>query len=318
VADFIKRMRKSSAAADIGKVVLPYLLFASLWILVSDSVVVFLFRDPLQIAAASTLKGWAFVVVTASLLSVQLRRLIARLKQVESDLRQQHAELERFIYTLSHDLKSPLITVRTFMGYLEQDMATDDNARIEQDMDYIRTATEKMEQMLGELLEVSRIGRLVNPPTLVTFRELAAEALDTVAGSIASRGVAVTLGDEIVTLRGDRLRLVEIWQNLVENAVKYMGDQAEPRIEISSEQNGKETVFFVSDNGIGLEAGNHERIFELFVRLEPQGEGAGIGLALTKRIVAMYQGKIWVESAGTGRGCRFSFTLPGALMNYEL
>jgi signal transduction histidine kinase len=313
--NFLNIKKKNSVTAATWKVVFPYVVFASLWILVSDAVVVLLWHDPAQIAEVSTLKGWAFVIVTATLLSVLLRRLIVKQNLVEANLREKHVEMERFIYTVSHDLKSPLITVRTFLGYLEQDTADNDSGRIQQDLTYIRTATEKLEQMLGELLEVSRIGRMVNPPALVTFRELATEALDAVAGSIANRGVEITLVGENVTFCGDRPRLVEIWQNLVENAVKYMGEEANPRIEIGAEQAGSETVFFVRDNGIGLDPEGTEKIFGLFVKLNPQSEGTGLGLALVKRIVEMYQGSIRVESAGIGQGSTFSFTLPGALKN---
>lgn len=242
---------------------------------------------------------------------------ITESKQSEINLQNRNAEMERFIYTVSHDLKSPLITVKTFLGYLEQDLAKGGGDSVVEDIKYIHTAVDKMEQMLGELLEVSRICRMVNPPTLVTFRELAQEALDLLAGSIASRVVKVALVGAEVTLYGDRPRLLEIWQNLVENAVKYMGGEAEPRIEIGAEVRGPETVFFVADNGIGLEHGDEEKIFGLFLKLDPGSEGSGIGLALVKRIVEMFQGEIWVESAGVGKGCRFSFTLPGALERAE-
>jgi signal transduction histidine kinase len=311
--NLIKRTQKNDITLAVWRVVLPYLLFASLWILVSDAVVVRLCHDPAQIEAASTLKGLAFVAVTAILITVLLQRLIVRLNLGEASLREKHDEMERFIYTVSHDLKSPLITVRTFLGYLEQDVAANDSGRIQQDLTYIRSATEKLEQMIGELLEVSRIGRMVNPPTRVTFRELACEALDMVAGQITSKGIKVALSGEDVTLYGDRPRLAEIWLNLLENSVKFMGEQEEPRIAIGAELRGTETVFFVRDNGVGLQAGDDEKIFGMFVKLEQHRDGTGLGLALVKRIVELYQGRIWVESTGVGKGSTFRFTLPGAL-----
>jgi signal transduction histidine kinase len=121
------------------------------------------------------------------------------------------------------------------------------------------------------------------------------------------------VSNEPITLYGDRSRLIEIWQNLVENAVKFMGDQPSPQIDIGIEHKDNQTVFFVSDNGIGIEPKYYSKLFNLFEKLNPKMDGTGMGLAIAKRIVELYQGKIWVESKGLGEGCCFRFTLPGAL-----
>jgi signal transduction histidine kinase len=116
---------------------------------------------------------------------------------------------------------------------------------------------------------------------------------------------------------GDRPRLAEIWQNLLENAVKFMGDQLFPRIELGVEHQGKNQVFYVRDNGIGIDPRDQRKIFGLFEKLNPGIEGTGIGLALVKRIVEWYQGKIWLESKGSGHGTCFRFTLPEAVKKGE-
>jgi PAS domain S-box-containing protein len=235
------------------------------------------------------------------------------LRQKERELQERNAELERFTYTISHDLKSPLVTIKTFLGYLDQDMAQNDAPRLEKDMFFLHTAADKMGKLLDELLEMSRIGRIVSPPVKAAFREIVEEALHAVAGSIAARGVEVHVTDTAADLVGDRPRLVEIWQNLVENAAKFMGDQASPRIEIGLEGQGPDTVFFVCDNGLGIEARYQKKIFGLFEKLDPRTEGTGIGLALIKRIVEYYRGSIWLESPRSGQGTCFKFTLPGAM-----
>lgn len=237
-------------------------------------------------------------------------------RQAERDLQEKNAELERFTYSVSHDLKSPLVTVTTFLGYLEQDMASGDAVRIEKDVHYIRSAAEKMGVLLDELLEMSRIGRLINPPVRVTFRELIDEALLAVAGSISERNVEVRVSGDTF-LYGDRPRLMEVWQNLIENAVKFMGDQAAPRIEIGFEDVGGERIFFVRDNGVGIDPRYAEKVFGLFEKLDAKSRGTGLGLALIKRIVQLYQGRIWVESEGAGRGSCFRFTIPGALRGVD-
>ena len=239
---------------------------------------------------------------------------ITERKQQEEELKQKNSELERFTYTVSHDLKSPLVTVKTFLGYLEQDLARPDMKRVKQDVAYMHTATEKMGQLLDELLNLARVGRKKNPAVRVTFRELAQEAVRLVAGRISTGGVKVQVADAVVTLEGDRPRLMEIWQNLVENACKFMGNQPQPQVEIGVEQRGPETVFFVRDNGAGIDPRYQAKVFGLFEQLNPKGEGTGMGLALVKRIVELHEGRIWVESAGPGQGANFLFTLPGAVI----
>jgi len=236
-----------------------------------------------------------------------------RLSKTLDELQEKNAELERFTYTISHDLKGPLVTIKAFLGYLKRDLPDSNTGKIEKDMLYMQGAADKMGRLLDELLEMSRIGRLVNPPVAVTFPDLVQETLRLVAGSIAERNVQVQVSAEPITLNGDRPRLVEIWQNLLENAVKFMGDQASPLIEIGVERRGADIVFFVRDNGMGIDSRYQSRIFNLFDKIDVKSEGTGLGLAIVKRIVELYQGTVWFESAGAGRGTCFLFTLPAAV-----
>jgi len=235
------------------------------------------------------------------------------LEQKARELEERSSELERYNYTVSHDLKSPLVTVKSFLGFLEQDIAAGDAARIGTDIAHMRGAAEKMGRLLDELLEMSRIGRVVNPPEEISFRRLLQEVLSLMAGPLTERGVTIESTEQGPNLFGDRPRLLEIWQNLIENAVKYLGDQDAPRIRLGVEETGGETVFFVRDNGIGIDPRYREKIFGLFEKLDGKSPGSGLGLALVKRIVELYGGRIWVESEGAGKGSCFRFTLPGAL-----
>ena len=230
-----------------------------------------------------------------------------------SELETKNDELERFTYTVSHDLKAPLITIRGFLGYLEEDATKGDKERMKSDMKRIVDATDKMQKLLSELLELSRIGRMMNPPELVPFGKIAQEAVDLVRGQIEAHGVKVEIASGLPDVYGDHPRLVEVVQNLVDNACKFMGGQSEPRIDIGqrdADENGH-PVFYVRDNGIGIEPQYQERIFELFHKLDAHTEGTGVGLALVKRIVEVHGGRIWVESTGLGKGTSFYFTLPG-------
>ena len=233
-------------------------------------------------------------------------------KQVEKALQEKNDELERLTYTVSHDLKSPLITFKTYLGYLEQDIAKKQGDRITQDLGFMSSATDKMAEMLEDILELSRVGRVEAAPVRVTFRELVDEALASARGLIAQKKVDVRVVQANVVFFGDRLRLAEIWQNLIENAVKYMGDQTAPRIELGAEVQAGTTVLYVRDNGMGIDPRHKDKVFGLFDKLDPKSEGSGLGLALVKRIVNMYGGTVWLESDGPGKGTCFKFTLPGA------
>jgi signal transduction histidine kinase len=236
---------------------------------------------------------------------------ITELKRQEKELHDKNDELARFTYTVSHDLKSPLVTVKTFLGYLEQDTQKQDTERMQKDMMYIRTAAEKMSNLLDELMDLSRVGRTMNPSVESPLQKIVQNALDIVAGQIAEREVKIKVTKEPMTLFGDRPRLVEIFQNLVDNAVKFMGEQQSPCIEIGIEKINKETVVFVRDNGIGIDPRHQSKLFGLFEKLDPGTHGTGMGLALVRRIVEVHGGKIWVESTGIGKGTTFKFTLAG-------
>jgi PAS domain S-box-containing protein len=242
---------------------------------------------------------------------ISVTRDISGWKRTEELLRAKNTELERFTYAVSHDLKSPLVTITTFLGFLEHDIRKSDAEGIGKNLEVIRRAADKMSQLLDELLDLTRVGHTLNLFVDAPLREVVQEALDLVAGRIAERGVTVDVTGEPVMLHGDRARLVEVFQNLVDNAVKFMGEQEMPRVEIGSERAGGETVFFVRDNGIGIDPRNQSRIFDLFEKLDPGVEGTGIGLALVKRIVELHGGRIRVESEGSGSGTTFRFTMPG-------
>jgi PAS domain S-box-containing protein len=240
----------------------------------------------------------------------QIQKLNVELQQRVRELEDSNAELTQFTYTVSHDLKSPLVTINGFLGYLEQDAASGNLERLRKDTQRIQEATNKMHALLTELLELSRIGHMMNEPKYIPFLDLVSDALDIVHGRLESQRITVWTQPNLPTIHGDRQRLIEVLQNLLDNAAKYMGEQPEPLIEIGQhgEEDGK-PIFFVKDNGIGIAPEYHERIFGLFNKLDAKSEGTGIGLALVKRIIEYHGGRIWVESE-SGMGSAFYFTLP--------
>jgi signal transduction histidine kinase len=166
-----------------------------------------------------------------------------------------------------------------------------------------------MQLLLNDLLELTRIGRLMNTYQNINFEELAREAVELVHGQIQSNGIQVSIQKNLPTVYGDRQRLTEVIQNLIDNAAKFIGTQTQPRIEIghSGYEDGK-PIFYIKDNGMGIEPIHHERIFGLFNKLDVNSDGTGIGLALVKRIIEVHGGRIWIQSE-MGNGATFFFTL---------
>jgi PAS domain S-box-containing protein len=252
-------------------------------------------------------------------LDISMRRQAEREQQlISEELRQRNEELERFHYTASHDLRSPAVTFQTFLGFLERDLKSGDAVRIRNDLNHLGAASGKMVARLDDLLHLSRLGRIEDPPGRFTLHELVGEVQETLAGTIALREVRIDVRGPDLALSGDRRRLSEIWQNLVENAIKFMGDQPDPRIEIGVDAECAPPVFYVRDNGIGIDPRFLGRIFDVFEKLDARSVGSGIGLAIVKRLVESKGGQIRVESAGPGQGTCFHFTLPGAVAGPEV
>jgi len=226
------------------------------------------------------------------------------------ELNEQNAELERLTYTVSHDLRSPLVTIKGFLGMLAQDIQNNQSERVQRDFERISNATDQMQALLSDLLEFSRIGRIVNPPEEIDLVLLTREVLFALESQIRSHNIQVHITN-LPHVYVDRVRMREVMQNLLENAAKYMGEQQAPVIEVGMREQGDQPVIFVKDNGIGIDPKYHTRIFGLFEKLDPSIEGTGIGLAIVKRIVELHGGQVWVESEGLGKGSTFCFTIQG-------
>ena len=250
--------------------------------------------------------------LTESFRSMTGQLLENRLQQEElvEELSQRNTELERFTYTVSHDLKSPLVTVNGFIGLLEKDIAAGDRVRANEDMHRIKSATDTMAALLEDLLELSRVGRQVHPSEAVSLTELSELVAETLQVSINDHGAVVEIQSDMPTVFVDKLRMGEVIQNLLENAIKFSGESNEPQIGISASQLQDRVVMRFRDNGIGIDPRYHDSVFGLFNRLDSKVPGTGVGLALVKRIVEIHGGEIWIESAGDGRGSTFCFTLP--------
>ncbi len=267
--------------------------------------------DSEQLEAFRLFGGYAGLAIENARLNTSLQNELQSKKSVINELEAKNAELEQFTYTVSHDLKSPLVTITGFLGFLEKDARSGDLDKVRTSAERISSAAKKMEHLLSDLLELSRVGRLMNPPENVPFGEVVQDALEHVRGRIEANHIEVLVQKDLPVIHGDKVRLLEIVQNLLDNAAKFSDGQANPRVEIGAAGTDENNmpILFVCDNGVGIDPQFHERIFGLFNKLNPHIEGTGIGLTLVKRIVETHGGRIWIESE-LGKGASFYFTLP--------
>jgi PAS domain S-box-containing protein len=218
-------------------------------------------------------------------------------------------ELDRFAYTVSHDLRSPLITIQGFTDMVQTDLAQNELEKAKDNLTFIDKAAIKMDRLLSDTLQLSRAGRMTNPPEDVPFGEIVKDALEQTVEQIKSSGVEVSVAEDFPTVHVDRMRIAEVLVNLIVNSINYRGDQPHPEIDIGYRVDSGEGVFFLKDNGIGMDESQDEKVFDLFYQIEGNNKGTGAGLAIVKRIIEVHGGRIWIESE-MGKGCTICFTLP--------
>ncbi len=244
-------------------------------------------------------------------LSVELderRRTEQRLAQYAGDLSRSNAELEQFAYVASHDLQEPLRMVASFTQLLAKRYRDQLDKDAHEFIDFAVDGAKRMQRLINDLLAFSRVGTRGKPFKPTDLGIILKETLDNLNTAIKESGARITSGP-LPTVPGDEVQLVQLFQNLLANAIKFRGAAA-PHIEISAAAQDGEWVIAVQDNGIGIAPEHQERIFQIFQRLHGRSEypGTGLGLALCKKIVERHGGHIWVESQ-PGQGATFYFSL---------
>lgn len=221
---------------------------------------------------------------------------------------EKNAELAAFVYTVSHDLKSPLVTIKGYVGLILDNINNKEYVEAKNNAMTINRIADRMLCLTNELLDLSRIGRVSSDPVCEPLNDIISDVLLGLDGLCDN--VEIIVHPSMPVICGDRIRLGELLQNLIENAIKYSSGSKKPRVEIDAWVKDNETVCCISDNGIGIEETYFEQIFNLFERLDSNTPGSGVGLAVAKRIVEVHHGRIWCESAGRNQGSEFYFSIP--------
>ncbi|WP_232703564.1 PAS domain-containing protein [Halobacterium wangiae] len=232
-------------------------------------------------------------------------------KEYQRRLEESNERLEQFAYAASHDLQEPLRMISSYLQLLEDRYTEDLEGDGQEFVEFAVDGAERMRDMIQGLLAYSRVETQGNPFEPVDLDTIVADICEDLGVKIEERDADITIED-LPTVAGDASQLRQVFQNLLDNAIEYSGD-APPRIHVAAERDGDEWAISISDEGIGIDTKNQERVFEVFQRLHSRDEhpGTGLGLALCERIIERHGGDIWVESE-PGEGTTFSFTLPDA------
>ncbi len=236
------------------------------------------------------------------------KQKIELLEHLNNELKRSNDELEQFAYIVSHDLREPLRAISGFMGLLKEKYKNHLDAKANEYINYATQGVIRMDELLACLLDYSRVSTRAQVLTQVSAKESLNAAIANLHRSIAESNAAVTF-DELPTVKADGRQLTQLFQNLIQNAIKFKSDE-KPQIRIGCRKQDNKWLFWVKDNGIGMDKQHFDRIFNIFHRLDRSGKysGSGIGLSICKKIVERHGGHIWVESE-RGKGSTFYFII---------
>jgi light-regulated signal transduction histidine kinase (bacteriophytochrome) len=307
------------------KITLIYLILSVAWILLSDRAVLLLLgHDIAEFSYFQTFKGLFFVASTALFLfflmrhyykelALQNKRLEGMNGQLNNQKRQlerSNAELEQFAYVASHDLQEPLRMITGFLGQLNKNYASNLDERAKQYIHFAVDGATRMKQLILDILDYSRVGRLSGSVESVNISDLIKASIQEQEDEIKAHAISITVST-MPTIEVDRLAMHRIFHNLISNAIKYRELSRPATIEVKYADKTGFYEFSVSDNGIGIEPEYFDKIFVIFQRLHVRDEfpGSGVGLAIVKKSVDYLGGSVHVESE-PGMGSTFYFTIP--------
>jgi light-regulated signal transduction histidine kinase (bacteriophytochrome) len=255
---------------------------------------------------------WSEVVVTFTDIS-ERRRLEQSLKNAYESLRRLNQHLEQFAYAAAHDMREPLRTIALYAQMLQRHHPPEAGTNAETALRYIRDSAGRMDTLMDDLLAFARVGdplSAADGAVQTDAHVVLADVLLSLTTAVQQSAAQIHIDADLPSTCIRAVHLRQLFQNLISNAIKYCGNDANPVVRINGETSSGEVKFCVADEGIGIGAEYHQKIFGIFKRLHGfEIEGNGIGLALCKKIVEDYGGRIWVESA-PGEGSRFYFAVP--------
>jgi PAS domain S-box-containing protein len=231
------------------------------------------------------------------------------------ELTRMNSELEDFTHSVSHDLKEPLRGIEAFAGFIAEDYGDKLDEQGQRYVNVLRESAVHMKELIDDLLQLSRIGRTRVEYTPVSVRTLIEDVTSELSYTLEQKHAELRVEPSLPTIACDRVRMREVFKNLISNAAKY-NDKPSPQIKVSCRSENGAFTFCVRDNGIGIDPQYHKKVFKIFQRLHHRDEyeGTGVGLAICKKVIEAHGGRIWIESA-PGEGTAFLFTIPRTPMS---
>ncbi|MBL4604707.1 MAG: GAF domain-containing protein, partial [Flavobacteriaceae bacterium] len=239
-------------------------------------------------------------------LSLQLREKAEREKEtVLKDLKKSNQELNDFAHVVSHDLKSPLRSMNALVNWLQEDSRAFVTDEIDQNFNLLLKRIDRMDLLINGILSYASIDKIEKKDKKINLEVIVNDIVDTVH---ISESFSIKIVDKLPIIHGDSYKVIQLFQNLISNAIKYT-DKEKGLIQIGCKENGEFWKFTISDNGIGIDEKYFKKIFQVFQVLEESEESTGVGLSIVKKIVDYYGGEVWLTSE-LEKGTTFFFTLP--------
>lgn len=317
------------------KTAIIYGVAGSLWIILSDLFLDRIVPDQQTLTELQTYKGWFFVLVTTGILFLGLRKSILSLKR-ESDrrkraeeelrelnlkleerirqrtiqLEESNQEMEAFISSVSHELRAPLRTIKSYIDILSEEMEPGPTAEESRLMAIIKDGATQMQRLIEDLHKLSYVSRSNMQPDIVRMKEMVI-ALTHEQSEFNGRIETVFEIGEMPDIRGDSNLIKQVWINLLSNAIKFTATTSNPLIRIEGITKNGHAEYCVRDNGVGFRPEYVKNLFRVFNRLHSRAEfeGTGVGLSVVRRIVQRHGGMVWAEG-DEGKGAAFYFSLP--------
>jgi len=232
------------------------------------------------------------------------KNLSRELDDKKKKLERSNDELEQFVFTVSHDLKSPLVSSMGFIGIIRSLAAKGKTKEAISKLSKVVKANERMGQLIDDLLELSRVNRIHLDKKNIDLNELLATFKNMHRGELEKNGIAMQIKPGLPMIFANESRILQLFENLFSNSVKYASNQKDPIMEIGTRESEHSNLIYFRDNGPGVPKEYHEKIFKLFHRLDNEKEGTGIGLTIAAKVMKFHNGKIWIDSE-EGKGAKF-------------
>ncbi|WP_024479831.1 ligand-binding sensor domain-containing protein [Cellulophaga baltica] len=240
----------------------------------------------------------------------QLQQQKQELKKIADELTTKNQEIQRFTFAVSHDLKSPLSGIKGIASLIPMEFVMKDYPELEQYLEMINISCDTMNNLIGDITKIAKIGKIENQNEILDVNEIVALSTTLVKGKLKVAKVKLIVEENLPNIYGDRNRIIQVFGNLLDNAIKYMGDQKDPEVHIKAQENDDNIQFSVSDNGSGMDEKSLKKLFSPFERFHANVKGTGLGLYMIKQIIESHNGTIYAKSEGTGKGTTFYVVIP--------